>query len=108
MTGVSQPARDFLSKQPVEGIRLPARPGLGALSGEEAIQYAIDIRTELHLAHSRGLVDGKRSPESICLTADGAKVLSPPLHVPESTAAYRAPEQVRGETPDSRADIEIS
>jgi Tol biopolymer transport system component len=105
VTGVSQGALDFLTKQPVDGILLSARLAAGTPSAEEAVQYAIAIGTELHQAHSRGMVHGKLSPESIAITAAGAQVLDPPLHAPESTAAYRAPEQVRGETPDSRTDI---
>jgi Tol biopolymer transport system component len=89
----------------VEGILLSARLSMGSLSAEEAVQYAIEIGTQLHQGHSRGLVHGKISPDSICITDNGAQVLEPPLHAPESSAAYRAPEQIRGETPDSRTDI---
>src|SRR5581483_5717491 len=45
------------------------------------------------------------SPSSICLTDRGAVVLAPPLHPGPNTAPYRAPEQVRGEHPDSRSDV---
>jgi hypothetical protein len=96
---------DFLTRQPVEGMLLSARLALGTPSAEEAVQYAIAIGAQLHQAHSRGLVHGKLSPESICITPGGAQVLEPPLNAPESTASYRAPEQVRGEALDSRTDI---
>jgi Tol biopolymer transport system component len=84
---------------------LSTRLSLGTPSAEEAAQYAIEIGTQLHQAHSRGLVHGKLSPESICLTTAGAQLLAPPLDAAESIAAYRAPEQVRGELQDARTDI---
>jgi serine/threonine protein kinase len=105
VTGSGQEFLDFLTRQPVEGTPLSARLALGRLSAEEAAQYAIEIGTELHQAHARGLIHGTLSPESIRITAGGAQVLAPPLYAPESATAYRAPEQVRGETADSRTDI---
>lgn len=104
MTGVTQ-ALDFLTKKPVEGILLSERLTMGTPSADEALQYAIEIGSQLHQAHSRGVVHGTLSPESICITADGVHVLEPPSYAPESVAPYRAPEQVRGEAPDARTDI---
>lgn len=73
-----EPASTGFSEQAAcGGIRLPARLALGALSGEEAIQYAIDIGgTELHLAPSRGLVDGscRRNPSASLQTGQRCSV----------------------------------
>jgi Tol biopolymer transport system component len=96
---------DFLDKQPVEGQLLADRLAQGALAAEEALQYAIEIGGCLNKAHSRGMVHGHLSPHTIALTGSGAIVLAPPLHPGEESAAYRAPEQVRGEQPDTRSDV---
>jgi Tol biopolymer transport system component len=96
---------DFLDKQPVEGQLLADRLAAGPLSAEEALQYAIEIGGSLNKAHSRGMVHGCLSPRSVVLTSAGAVVLAPPTHPGTATAAYRAPEQVRGEQPDTRSDV---
>lgn len=96
---------DLLTKQPVEGVLLAERLAQSALTAEEALAYAIEIGGQLQKAHAAGIVHGVLSPESICLTADGAQVLAPGVEAQLHHAAYRAPEQVRGETEDARADI---
>ena len=96
---------DFLDRQPVEGQLLAERLAFGALSSEEALQYAVEIGAALNKAHARGMVHGCLAPCHICLTANGAVVLAPPLHPGADTAPYRAPEQVRGDQPDSRSDV---
>jgi Tol biopolymer transport system component len=96
---------DFLNRQPVEGPLLSDRLAQGPLPVEEALQYAIEIGSRLNKAHTRGLVHGSLSPRSIALTAAGAVVLAPATHPGADTAPYRAPEQVRGEHPDSRSDV---
>lgn len=96
---------DFLTKQPVEGPLLADRLAQGALPAEEAVQYAIEVGSQIHQAHARGLVHGNLCPAFICLTACGAQVLAPPAHPAPAAAAYRSPEQVRGEPPDARSDI---
>jgi eukaryotic-like serine/threonine-protein kinase len=98
-------ALDFLTREPVDGISLADRLGMGALSAEEALEYGIEIGNALNKAHSRGMVHGKLSPHSICIGESGVHVLAPPSHAEPQTAPYRAPEQVRGETPDSRTDV---
>lgn len=89
----------------MEGVLLSERLAMGTPSADEAVQYAIEIGTQLHQAHSHSMIHGKLSPEFICITATGARVLEPPAYTPESAAPYRAPEQVRGEALDSRTDI---
>jgi serine/threonine protein kinase len=71
---------------------------------EEVLRYAIEIGSALHKIHARGLVHGALSPFCIALAEDGARILeSTPS--PEDHAAYRAPEQLRGEGPDMRSDV---
>ena len=71
---------------------------------DEALRYAIEIGSALHKIHSRGLVHGALSPFCIALAAGGARILQA-TPSPEDRAAYRAPEQFRGEQPDVRSDI---
>jgi len=58
----------------------------------------------LHKIHARGLVHGALSPFCIVLAAGGVRILEGALS-PEDHAAYRAPEQLRGEEPDVRSDV---
>ena len=95
---------DFLSNEAVSGELLSERLARGFLPQEEALRYAIEIGAALQKAHSRGLVHGALSPLCIALTAGGARILRA-TSSPEDVAAYRAPEQIRGEEPDERSDI---
>ncbi len=105
MTETGPPQLDLLTKQPVEGVLLAERLVQGTLSAEEVLGYAIEIGGQLQKAHAAGIVHGALSPESICLTASGAQVLAPGPEARLYNANYRAPEQVRGEAADTRADI---
>jgi eukaryotic-like serine/threonine-protein kinase len=95
---------DFLSKEAVSGELLSEKLARGPLPAEEALRYAIEIGTALHKVHSRGLVHGALSPFCIALAAGGARILEG-TPSPEDHAAYRAPEQIRGEEPDVRSDV---
>jgi Tol biopolymer transport system component len=95
---------DFLSKEPISGELLSMIVARGPLPAAEALRYAIEIGVALHRIHSRGLVHGSLSPFCVARTADGTKILEPTA-APEDHAAYRAPEQIRGEEPDVRSDI---
>ena len=95
---------DFLSKEPVSGELLSARLARGPLPAEVALRYAIEIGAALQHIHSRGLVHGGLSPFCIALAAGGARILEA-TPSPEDRAAYRAPEQIRGEEPDVRSDV---
>jgi Tol biopolymer transport system component len=105
VTGVGPQDLDFLDKQPVEGPLLADRLADGALPAEEALLYAIDIGNTLKKAHDRGIVHGCLSPYAIRLTEAGAVILEPTSRGALKAAAYRAPEQVRGEQPDTRSDV---
>ena len=95
---------DFLSKEAVTGELLSERLARGPIGAEEALGYAIEIGAALHKIHSRGLVHGGLSPFCIALAAGGARILVPTV-APQDRAAYRAPEQIRGEEPDVRSDV---
>jgi hypothetical protein len=101
---VGETGLDFLSKQPVPDELLSAKLARGPLSTEETLRYAIEIGSALHKIHSRGLVHGALSPFCIVLAAGGARILEGTSSA-EDHAAYRAPEQLRGEEPDVRSDV---
>ncbi len=96
-------APGFLSNEAVEGELLADKMSAGPLAPDAALQYALDIGKALATAHSRSLVHGSVSPHHILVGVDGARLLAPGAG--DAVARYRAPEQVRGETPDSRSDI---
>src|SRR5579863_3973907 len=90
---------EFLTGHAVRGQILTERLSRGSLSVREVLHYAIQIGETLHYAHSRGMVHGALSPDSIVLTDEGATLLRP-RGIPAARLAYRSPEQVRGEVPD--------
>jgi Tol biopolymer transport system component len=72
---------------------------------EEAFECAMAVGNLLHRAHSAGQVHGAVSPWAIAFTSSGTVLVSPPPTPDPRAAAYRSPEQVRGEEADSRSDI---
>jgi eukaryotic-like serine/threonine-protein kinase len=118
----------YLVTECLEGEPLRARLSGGALSVDTALDVALQVARGLGAAHGRGIVHRDLKPENVFLGLDGrVKILdfglatlhdsalqaSPSQERPAETtrslvagtAGYMAPEQVRGEVVDRRADI---
>ena len=112
----------------LDGEPLRARLSAGVLSVDAALDVARQVARGLGAAHGRGIVHRDLKPENIFLALDGrVKILdfglatlhdsAPPVSLSRElsgettrslvagTAGYMAPEQVRGEVVDRRADI---
>ena len=121
----------FIVTELLEGEELRAQLEHGALPVRRCIEYAQQIAAGLAAAHEKGVVHRDLKPENLFVTKDGrikildsglAKLKPPKLNqgvdseaptlkpltspgVVMGTVGYMAPEQVRGQEAEQRADI---
>lgn len=117
----------FIAMEFVEGSTLRAEMRKGPLEPRRALSLARQLAEALEAAHAQGVVHGDVKPENIIVQTDEriklldfgiARRLDAPTLTqtsltegwsPETTLAgtlaYMAPEQVRGEATDKRADL---
>lgn len=109
----------FLVSEYVEGETLRARLSRGPLSASELRRAAAALAGGLAAAHREGVTHGDLKPENIVIRRDGQiKILDfglavlrrepSPAAVADAVAGtpgYMAPEQLRGQPPDARADV---
>jgi len=126
-TDSGQPGAAFVVTELVDGETLRARLEQGPLPPRKAVAYALQIARGMGAAHAAGIVHRDLKPENIMVTrADQVKILDFGLAKPMElgtdeatrgggpvtgagvvlgTFGYMAPEQVRGQAVDHRADM---
>jgi tRNA A-37 threonylcarbamoyl transferase component Bud32 len=115
--------RPFIVSELLEGRSLREHLRGGVLFTGQAIEWAVQVCRGLQAIHSRGIVHRDLKPENVFVTTDGwVKILDLGLARPApddgaagldttadgpaaGTTAYMAPEQVRRQPLDARADI---
>ena len=109
----------YIAMRYVEGLDLKARLGDGPLSDEETVAVVAQIGGALDAAHKRGLVHGDVKPSNVLIDEQGHAYLADfgltkRLSDQRSTDGeaqlmgtidYVAPEQIRGDQVDGRADV---
>ena len=112
----------YLASELVRGVTLRSTIASGRLSATRALEILLQLAEALDAAHRAGIVHRDLKPENVLLNADGrvkvvdfgiARSLAPPpagrpLTVAGTaigTPGYMAPEQLRGDTVDARADV---
>ena len=126
----SQDGMTFIVSELLEGQTVREALAVGPLLLSRVLQYAVQIADGLAAAHGKGIVHRDLKPENLFLTKDDwikildfglAKLRKPQAHADDATvggstfdtqagavmgtAGYMAPEQVRGDAVDHRADI---
>ena len=113
----------FIAMELLEGQSLAERLGTGPMSASEVVPIALEVLEALSALHARGIVHRDLKPTNIFVTPHGVKLLDFGLARPEMEASapttvgltrtgvvvgtprYIAPEQVTGDTADSRSDL---
>ena len=114
----------YLVSELLEGESLRGVLARGTPGTARAVEIAIQVARGLAAAHDKGIVHRDLKPENLFVTRDGtvkildfglAKLAHPPPDGRDSaltrtgavmgTAGYMAPEQVRGQPADERADV---
>ena len=109
---------EYIVMELIEGVTLMQyMQKKGALGWKEALHFSVQISKALEHAHSKGIVHRDIKPQNIMILRDGSiKVADFGIAALESTQEQRssqtvgsvhyiAPEQARGEQPDTRSDI---
>ncbi len=109
---------EYIVMELIEGVTLMQyMQKRGALGWKEALHFSVQITKALEHAHSKGIVHRDIKPQNIMILRDGTiKVADFGIAALESvqdqrsdqtvgSVHYIAPEQARGETPDTRSDI---
>ncbi|MFL6203506.1 MAG: protein kinase domain-containing protein [Thermoanaerobaculia bacterium] len=118
--GETGDGRLFVAMAFLEGETLAAKIARGPLKSEVAVDLATQVASGLARAHEHGLVHRNLKPSNVLVTSDGqarildfgmgtlddrTRVTGPGEATPAGLLAYRAPEQLRGEPADLRADV---
>ena len=109
---------EYIVMELIDGITLKQyMKKKGALGWKEALHFAMQISKALEHAHERGIIHRDIKPQNIMILKDGSiKVADFGIAALESaqekksqqtvgSVHYIAPEQAKGEIPDTRSDI---